>query len=206
MADAVSPTSSKSAATTTPATTDVFNGMGPDMFLKLLVAQIQYQNPMNPSDPTAMLGQVASYAQVESLTKLQTLQASGNSLSETQIATSLIGQQVSATDAAGKAVSGKVTAARFTDAGAVLVLDTGAELSVSALSNVGNTVTATTTPTTTTPTTGTTPTTTTPTTTTPTTTTPTTTTTPATGTDTSSTPTSTSTDAATAQVPATAAA
>jgi hypothetical protein len=82
------------------------------------------------------MGQIATYAQVEALNKLQTLQASGNSLAEAQIATSLIGQTVSATDSSGTALTGKVTAARFTDAGPVLVLDSGAELSVSAVAKV----------------------------------------------------------------------
>jgi len=29
-------------------------GLGSDGFLKLMVAQLQYQNPMAPSDPSAM--------------------------------------------------------------------------------------------------------------------------------------------------------
>ncbi len=81
---------------TATASADVFGGMGPDMFLKLLVAQLQYQNPMSPSDPTAMLSQVSHYAQVEALNKLQTLQANGNALTEAQTATDAIGQQVTA--------------------------------------------------------------------------------------------------------------
>lgn len=123
-------------ATATSGAEEVFASMGSDTFLKLLVAQMKYQNPMSPSDPTAMMGQIATYAQVEALNKLQTLQASGNSLAEAQIATSLIGQTVSATDSSGTALTGKVTAARFTDAGPVLVLDSGAELSVSAVAKV----------------------------------------------------------------------
>jgi flagellar basal-body rod modification protein FlgD len=170
-----STTGASSAASASSA--DVFGGMGSDTFLKLLVAQMKYQNPMSPSDPTAMLGQIATYAQVEALNKLQGLQASGNSLAETQIATSLVGQDVTAMDSTGAPVTGKVTAARFTDAGPILVLDTGAELSLSSIARIGTaaapgaTTPATTTPATTTPAT-TTPATTTPATTTPATTTP----------------------------------
>lgn len=137
---------------TATASADVFGGMGPDMFLKLLVAQLQYQNPMSPSDPTAMLSQVSQYAQVEALNKLQTLQANGNALTEAQTATDAIGQQVTAIDGSGAELKGMVTAARFTDAGPILVLDTGAEVSLSAVASIGKAPTpATTTPATTPP-------------------------------------------------------
>ncbi|MEZ5218324.1 MAG: flagellar hook capping FlgD N-terminal domain-containing protein [Ilumatobacteraceae bacterium] len=129
-----SATSATAAATGSSA--DIFGGMGPDMFLKLLVAQLQYQNPMNPSDPSAMLGQVATYAQVEALNKLQVLQSQGNALSEVSQATDLIGSEVTAQGPAGE-VSGTVTAARFTDAGPILVLDSGAEVSLSSIASIG---------------------------------------------------------------------
>ena len=142
MATAVTGTNGTTGTSSTGSAGDVFSNAGSDMFLKLLVAQMKYQNPMSPSDPTAMMGQIAQYAQVEALNKLQTLQASGNSLTQAQMATSMIGQDVSALDSTGATVTGKVTAARFTDAGPVLVLDTGAELSVSAVGKVGSTVAA----------------------------------------------------------------
>ena len=37
------------------------------MFLKLLVAQIQNQNPLNPEDPTQFLGQLTQYSMLEQL-------------------------------------------------------------------------------------------------------------------------------------------
>jgi flagellar basal-body rod modification protein FlgD len=114
---------------------DVFGGMGSDAFLKLLVAQLRYQNPMNPSDPTAMMGQVAQYAQVEALTKLQQNQAAEQSLSQARLATAMIGQQVTASDTTGS-TTGKVVSARFTSAGPVLVLDNGQEAMLSAVTTV----------------------------------------------------------------------
>ena len=123
-------------ATTSPSSTnDIFGGMGPDAFLKLLVAQLRYQNPMNPSDPTAMMGQVAQYAQVEALTKLQQAQAVDQSLSEARMATDLVGKVVTASDGTTTEV-GKVLSARFTATGPVLVLDTGSEVTLSAVTQV----------------------------------------------------------------------
>ena len=37
------------------------------MFLKLLVAQIQNQNPLDPQDPTQFLGQLTQYSMLEQL-------------------------------------------------------------------------------------------------------------------------------------------
>lgn len=121
--------------TPTSSTNDIFSGMGPDAFLKLLVAQLRYQNPMNPSDPTAMMGQVAQYAQVEALTKMQQGQAVDQSLSEARMATDLVGKVVSASDGS-TTETGKVLSARFTATGPVLVLDTGSEVTLSAVTKV----------------------------------------------------------------------
>lgn len=38
-----------------------------EMFLKLLVAQIQNQNPLSPADPTQFLGQLTQYSMLEQL-------------------------------------------------------------------------------------------------------------------------------------------
>jgi flagellar basal-body rod modification protein FlgD len=122
-------------ASTTTVKPDIFSGMGPDAFLKLLVAQMRYQNPMSPSDPSAMMGQPAQYAQVEALTKVQQGQAVDQSLSEARMATDLVGKVVTASDGA-TTESGKVLSARFTATGPVLVLDTGSEVTLSAVTQV----------------------------------------------------------------------
>jgi flagellar basal-body rod modification protein FlgD len=127
-------TAANPASTTTPKA-DIFSGMGPDAFLKLLVAQMRYQNPMSPSDPSAMMGQLAQYAQVEALTKVQQGQAVDQSLSEARMATDLVGKVVTASDGS-TTESGKVLSARFTATGPVLVLDTGSEVTLSAVTRV----------------------------------------------------------------------
>jgi len=121
----------------TAAPPDIFGGLGPDAFLHLLVTQMRYQNPLSPSDPTAMMGQLASYAQVEALQNLQKGQAASTTLTEAKLAADLVGQYIDAADGTGTTVAGTVIAARFTADGPVLVLDNGAELTLSAITRVG---------------------------------------------------------------------
>src|SRR4051794_4676405 len=92
-------------AATAQAVPEIFGGMGPDAFLQLLVTQMRYQNPLSPSDPTAMMGQLASYAQVEALQGLQKGQAASATLTEAKLATDMVGKFVDAADAAGTTVS-----------------------------------------------------------------------------------------------------
>lgn len=72
-------------------------GMNKDDFLKLFIAQLQYQDPLAPQDPTAMLNQLSQLTMVEqayntSATLDKMLAAQNNSLS--MGAVSLIGKQV----------------------------------------------------------------------------------------------------------------
>lgn len=75
-------------------------GMNTDDFLKLFVAQLQYQDPLSPQDPTEMLGQLAQLTQVEqsynTTTALNNLLAAQNS-SLASSAVSLIGGTITAT-------------------------------------------------------------------------------------------------------------
>ena len=75
-------------------------GMNKDDFLKLFMAQLQHQDPLNPQDPTEFLGQLAQLTQVEqayntSATLEKLLMAQDNSLAMTSVA--LIGKEVTAT-------------------------------------------------------------------------------------------------------------
>lgn len=75
------------------------NVMGKDHFLKLLVAQIQNQDPLNPMDSTGFTAQLAQFSSLEQLqnvnTNLSNLSAAQASLSNAQ-AVSFIGKTVTA--------------------------------------------------------------------------------------------------------------
>jgi flagellar basal-body rod modification protein FlgD len=127
-------------ATTSTTKTDTASAMGslgPDAFMKLLVAQMKYQNPFSPSDPTAMLSQVATYSQVEMLQKLSSTASSSAALQQANMAADVIGKSVTATGSDGRDITGVVTSTRVTADGPVLVLDGSTEVPLAAVTGVG---------------------------------------------------------------------
>ncbi|MDB5369751.1 MAG: flagellar hook capping protein [Roseomonas sp.] len=69
--NAISPTNG--VASTAPATSLSNSSQDFDRFLKLLTAQMKYQDPMQPTDPTQFVAQLAQFSQVEQQTKSNTL-------------------------------------------------------------------------------------------------------------------------------------
>lgn len=100
--------SSASAKTSGP------NGMNTkDMFLKLLVTQLKYQDPTQNQDPSQQLNQMASLASMEQMTNLNTNLTGLMTMTNTAQAVSLIGHTVNATLDNGAPISGKVTGVKF---------------------------------------------------------------------------------------------
>ncbi len=96
------------------------NSLGKDAFLKLLVAQLKYQNPLSPADPTEFMSQTAQFTMVE---KLENLDASFTKATDTQrltLATTLIGKQIRYLGADGKLTTGTVASARVTTDGTLV--------------------------------------------------------------------------------------
>ena len=99
--------SQSAAAASSTSSASSLSGISQSDFLQLLVAQMQNQDPMNPTSPTDMMSELAQFSTVEGITQLNTSYAQQ---SLTQIAL-LIGQTVQYTDANGNAASGVVNAA-----------------------------------------------------------------------------------------------
>ncbi len=108
----------------------LFDGLGGDAFLQLLVAQLQYQDPLAPTDPSSMLEQTSQFANVEAVQKLNDLQTQLLGFSQFQAAASLIGSEVTADDANLGPISGLVVGVTATSTGPVLRFADGAEVDV----------------------------------------------------------------------------
>jgi flagellar basal-body rod modification protein FlgD len=102
------PTTSTADGTTFSTGTDR-TAMDTNTFLKLLVAQLKYQDPSNPTDSSQFLAQTAQFTAVEKTTQLTDLTQKVLDAQNSQTATSLLGKTVSYTDASGAARTGLVT-------------------------------------------------------------------------------------------------
>lgn len=69
--------------------------LDPNMFLKLLITQIQNQDPLNQSsDPTAQMAQLAQFSMIEQLNQMNTTIENSQNLSMINQSASLIGKNV----------------------------------------------------------------------------------------------------------------
>jgi flagellar basal-body rod modification protein FlgD len=98
------------------------NSLDKDAFLRLLVAQLKYQNPMSPSDPNQFMAQTAQFTMVEKLEAMAEDASRQRIVSESMTATAMLGKEITWLDADGKEQSGVVTGSTFGSAGASVVV------------------------------------------------------------------------------------
>src|SRR3954470_10450329 len=118
---AIDPTTSSTSTTATDAANKAKadkNVLGKDDFLKLMVAQMKNQDPMNPSDDKDNIAQMAQFSSLEQITNLATAtQELANKMSLTQNI-GLLGHTVTYTGTDGTAVSGTVDGMNLDKTGA----------------------------------------------------------------------------------------
>ena len=105
------PISSINSAATPTMGTAPSNELDKDTFLKLLVAQLKYQDPMKPSDPQEFLAQTAQFTQVEKLTEIATQNSDSIRTQGLTTANALVGRSITYQNADGSYASGVVTGA-----------------------------------------------------------------------------------------------
>jgi flagellar basal-body rod modification protein FlgD len=107
-----------------PEPTNPKSELGKNAFLQLMVAQLQAQNPLEPSNGTEYISELAQFSQLEQTTNLA--QSSSQSVTAQRVAQAvgLIGHTVSYTDpSTGATQSGAVQSAEITPEGATLTIE-----------------------------------------------------------------------------------
>jgi flagellar basal-body rod modification protein FlgD len=97
--------------------------LGKDDFLKLLIGQLQHQDPMSPSDPSEQMGQMTQFSILEQISNLSQSQQAAASNDYDQQAVALIGRTVTYTRRDGSSASGVVEQVSFTSRGPTLTIN-----------------------------------------------------------------------------------
>ncbi|WP_222265408.1 flagellar hook assembly protein FlgD [Modestobacter marinus] len=111
MTDAIS--GSAPVATSTATTQISKNGFDSETFLQLLVAQLKYQDPSNPTSSSEFMAQTATLAQVQSLNEIADQNTQALTLQRSLSAGALVGHTVSYTDTDGTTKTGTVTSVKI---------------------------------------------------------------------------------------------
>lgn len=112
-------------ATASLATATSKNSLDYDAFLKLLVAEMSNQDPLNPTDSTEYIAQFASFSNVEQSIQTNKKLDSLMMVSALTQANSLIGRTATSADGT---VSGTVAAVRVVEGGVQALLEDGRTL------------------------------------------------------------------------------
>lgn len=98
--------------------------LGKDDFLRLLITQLRYQDPLSPMEDKEFIAQMAQFSSLEQIRNLY-------KLNQLQQATSLLGRSVLAvkeTNGIQEQVYGRVTGVRTYGDNVLLLLDNGTEI------------------------------------------------------------------------------
>jgi flagellar basal-body rod modification protein FlgD len=107
-----------------------------DMFMKLLVAQLKYQNPMSPTDGNQYMQQMAVFTQVEKLGQLVEAQQQAQEWQQRLAAEGMVGARITGSGTDSTVHSGVVTKVTFGDGGPQLTLADGSTVAVGDVSSV----------------------------------------------------------------------
>ena len=110
-----SPVSGSSSSSSSSTSTNTLNNLTPTDFMKMLVAELQDQDPTQPVSNTEILQEVSQIDSVESNQQLSTTLSSVLSGQNLATASNLLQKSVAATTSSGASISGTVTGVEVTN-------------------------------------------------------------------------------------------
>lgn len=119
---AATDTTKKTAASSTSSTnaaTTATNDLGKDAFLKLLIAELSNQDPLNPMEDREFISQMATFSSLE---QMQNMNSTLNSIAEVNkfSAANYVGKAIAFTNDDGKQVAALVNAVWFDNGKTIL--------------------------------------------------------------------------------------
>jgi flagellar basal-body rod modification protein FlgD len=115
--------------------------MDGEMFMSLLVTQLQNQDPSSPMDTNQMISQTTQLAMMEKMTDLTTTNEENFSLQMRTAAAALLGQEVSYAGADGASISGIASAVSYTGPVPTVTVD-GKEIALDIIAGVNTKISA----------------------------------------------------------------
>lgn len=129
------PVTGSTTTTATPPPSNPSATVDTSMFLKLLVAQVSHQDPMQPTDSSQWLAQMAQMSSVEQLTNMSKTSAAAEKDAQSSRAVGLLGHTATYLDG-GVSGTGTVEKVNFSSAGPTLTIDGVSGIDPASLVNV----------------------------------------------------------------------
>jgi flagellar basal-body rod modification protein FlgD len=129
------PTSTTSTSST-GSSSNPYN-LQPTDFIKMMVTQLQNQDPMQPTSNSDLLAQMSQIGQLQSASDLQTTLKSITLQTQIGSASALIGKSVQGLDINGNPITGVVNSVSVAGGNVALQLDTGSSLGLDSVTSIG---------------------------------------------------------------------
>jgi len=111
-------------------------GLKTEDFIKMMVTQLQNQDPLQPTKNEELLAQMSQIGQLEASTDLQTSLKTITLQNNLSSAGNLIGKMITGQDERGVPVQGMVNSVKVVDGAVSLELDNGKALSLSNVTGI----------------------------------------------------------------------
>jgi flagellar basal-body rod modification protein FlgD len=105
-------------------------------FLKLMITQMQYQDPLQPQDNSQFLAQLAQFTTLEQMTNIASDEQEAVFTNQLSVEQKLMGQTVSYTTTDQQTVTGTVTGIKVQNGEAQLIVG-GTPVSLDSLTEIG---------------------------------------------------------------------